>query len=185
MTITFCPALSLSNSRVALGMTTWNFGDSVTVSVTQPFTSIKCMHEGSDYRFDAPAPDLRLPVAGFQFPDARHFALECNGEGKEPELISANPLKQLVPLVWIEQTTYRLQGGCSTTELKRLGGVSQAIIIATAYAYAPPPESGAVESKLGQTPSLQCVKFSSQGGRYGDEAAYGVDYNQRDQVYIG
>ena len=25
----------------------------------------------------------------------------------------------MVPLVWIEQTTYRLQGGCSTTELKR------------------------------------------------------------------
>jgi hypothetical protein len=25
--------------------------------------------------------------------------------------------RYLVPVVWIEQTTYRLQGGCSTTEL--------------------------------------------------------------------
>jgi hypothetical protein len=29
-------------------------------------------------------------------------------------------LAYLVPLVGIELTTYRLQGGCSTTELKRL-----------------------------------------------------------------
>jgi hypothetical protein len=28
-------------------------------------------------------------------------------------------LKRLVPAVWIEQTTYRLQGGCSTAELSR------------------------------------------------------------------
>ena len=25
--------------------------------------------------------------------------------------------RRMVPTVWIEQTTYRLQGGCSTTEL--------------------------------------------------------------------
>src|SRR5437016_2004275 len=30
-----------------------------------------------------------------------------------------NPLKYMVPAVWIEQTTYRLQGGCSTAELSR------------------------------------------------------------------
>ena len=30
-----------------------------------------------------------------------------------------NILKTLVPAVWIEQTTYRLQGGCSTAELSR------------------------------------------------------------------
>src|SRR5215472_10823392 len=28
-------------------------------------------------------------------------------------------LRELVPPVWIEQTTCRLQGGCSTTELRR------------------------------------------------------------------
>jgi hypothetical protein len=28
-------------------------------------------------------------------------------------------LRILVPAVWIEHTTYRLQGGCSTAELSR------------------------------------------------------------------
>jgi hypothetical protein len=30
-------------------------------------------------------------------------------------------LEMMVPPVWIEQTTCRLQGGCSTTELRRRG----------------------------------------------------------------
>ena len=30
-------------------------------------------------------------------------------------------IEKMVPGVWIEQTTYRLQGGCSTTELTRPG----------------------------------------------------------------
>jgi hypothetical protein len=32
-----------------------------------------------------------------------------------------DPTAQMVPHVWIEQTTCRLQGGCSTTELMRHG----------------------------------------------------------------
>ena len=35
-----------------------------------------------------------------------------------------NSVCTLVPPVWIEQTTCRLQGGCSTTELSRHGGWS-------------------------------------------------------------
>src|SRR5882672_6880443 len=38
---------------------------------------------------------------------------------KKPAALQAGAM--LVPTVWIEQTTYRLQGGCSTTELCRPG----------------------------------------------------------------
>jgi hypothetical protein len=44
----------------------------------------------------------------------------------------------MVPTVWIEQTTYRLQGGCSTTELCGQGGKLQFHILAEA----PGPASG-------------------------------------------
>src|SRR5690242_4632249 len=33
--------------------------------------------------------------------------------------LSSKLLENMVPAVWIEQTTYRLQGGCSTAELSR------------------------------------------------------------------
>src|SRR5689334_16346776 len=39
--------------------------------------------------------------------------------GAAPCIAASNSDEIVVPLVWIEQTTYRLQGGCSTTELKR------------------------------------------------------------------
>jgi hypothetical protein len=53
---------------------------------------------------------------GDQHPDCRwsiggdFIALRLNGE---------RMLRKLVPAVGIELTTYRLQGGCSTTELSR------------------------------------------------------------------
>jgi hypothetical protein len=39
---------------------------------------------------------------------------------------------RMVPVVWIEQTTYRLQGGCSTTELNGLSG-----IVCRSYSHCP------------------------------------------------
>jgi hypothetical protein len=53
---------------------------------------------------------------------ARGFYFSCNINGLLHLLLFRCTLEKmvLVPLVGFELTTYRLQGGCSTPELKRL-----------------------------------------------------------------
>jgi hypothetical protein len=45
MAWTFCPGASLSEARISLGMTTWNLGEIVTVSMG--FLSIKPLYDDS------------------------------------------------------------------------------------------------------------------------------------------